>query len=261
MADPSHWLARWWRRTRALTQHDRTATAVGRRHRADDGGVHLGHASATTCAPPAPSLLALALGVVPLDEAFSGFSDDIVIIVGSALLVSAGVARSGIMEAALQRLAPNVRRVQDAAAAARGGRDRALGLREEHRRAGDHDPDRVPVRQAIGCLGLGLPDADGVRLAARRADDADRHLAEHRGLAGARGADRPELHDVRLHASGRERSRPSGVVFLTLFYRLAAGAQPRDRRASTRRSTSATTSSRPRCSRPPRCLASRSRTF
>jgi di/tricarboxylate transporter len=53
-------------------------------------------------------VLALAIGVVPLDRAFSGFSDDIVIIVGSALLVSAGVARSGIMELALQRFAPNV---------------------------------------------------------------------------------------------------------------------------------------------------------
>ena len=53
-------------------------------------------------------LLALAVGVVPLEEAFSGFSDDIVIIVGSALLVSAGVARSGIMEFAIQRYAPNV---------------------------------------------------------------------------------------------------------------------------------------------------------
>ncbi len=53
-------------------------------------------------------LLALAVGVVPLDKAFSGFSDDIVIIVGSALLVSAGVARSGIMEFAIQRFAPNV---------------------------------------------------------------------------------------------------------------------------------------------------------
>ena len=51
-------------------------------------------------------LLALALGVVPLDKAFSGFSDDIVIIVGSALLVSTGVARSGIMELAAQRYAP-----------------------------------------------------------------------------------------------------------------------------------------------------------
>ena len=56
-------------------------------------------------------LLAVALGVVPIAEAFSGFSDDIVIIVGSALLVSAGVARSGVMEAAIQRYAPDVRRV------------------------------------------------------------------------------------------------------------------------------------------------------
>jgi di/tricarboxylate transporter len=57
-------------------------------------------------------LLALALGVVPYDRAFSGFSDDIVIIVGSALLVSAGIARSGVMEAALQRYVPNLKRVR-----------------------------------------------------------------------------------------------------------------------------------------------------
>ena len=50
----------------------------------------------------------LALGVVPLDAAFSGFSNDIVIIVGSALLVSAGVARSGIAELAIKRVAPNL---------------------------------------------------------------------------------------------------------------------------------------------------------
>jgi di/tricarboxylate transporter len=55
---------------------------------------------------------AIALGVVPFDEAFSGFSDDIVIIVGSALLVSAGVARSGIMEAAIQRFAPRLANVR-----------------------------------------------------------------------------------------------------------------------------------------------------
>jgi len=53
-------------------------------------------------------LLALAVGVVPLDQAFTGFSDDIVIIVGSALLVSAGVARSGIMEFLIQRHAPTL---------------------------------------------------------------------------------------------------------------------------------------------------------
>ena len=57
-------------------------------------------------------ILAVAVGVVPFDRAFSGFSDDIVIIVGSALLVSAGVARTGIMEAAIRRYAPNVRRVR-----------------------------------------------------------------------------------------------------------------------------------------------------
>lgn len=53
-------------------------------------------------------LAAITVGVVPFDKAFSGFSDDIVIIVGSALLVSAGVARSGIMEYAIRRLAPEM---------------------------------------------------------------------------------------------------------------------------------------------------------
>jgi di/tricarboxylate transporter len=53
-------------------------------------------------------IAAIAVGIVPYSAAFSGFSDDIVIIVGSALLVSAGVARSGIMEFAIHRYAPNV---------------------------------------------------------------------------------------------------------------------------------------------------------
>ncbi|MGX9571791.1 SLC13 family permease [Mesorhizobium sp. f-mel] len=53
-------------------------------------------------------LLALAVGIVPFGEAFSGFSDDIVVIVGSALLVSAGIARSGIMEIAIKRFVPNL---------------------------------------------------------------------------------------------------------------------------------------------------------
>lgn len=53
-------------------------------------------------------LVAVGLGVVPFDRAFSGFADDIVIIVGSALVVSAAVSRSGIMELALQRFAPNL---------------------------------------------------------------------------------------------------------------------------------------------------------
>ena len=42
--------------------------------------------------------VAIAAGIVPHDQAFSGFSDDIVIIVASALVVSAAVARSGVIE-------------------------------------------------------------------------------------------------------------------------------------------------------------------
>ncbi|MDI7860428.1 SLC13 family permease [Rhizobiaceae bacterium n13] len=53
-------------------------------------------------------ILAVALGVVPFDRAFSGFSDDIVIIVGSALVVSAGVARSGIVDTAIKRFFPTL---------------------------------------------------------------------------------------------------------------------------------------------------------
>ena len=49
---------------------------------------------------------AVMAGIVPADQAFSGFSDDIVIIVASALVVSAAVAKSGIAEVALRPLGP-----------------------------------------------------------------------------------------------------------------------------------------------------------
>jgi di/tricarboxylate transporter len=57
-------------------------------------------------------LAAVLVGIVPADKAFSGFSDDIVIIVASALLVSAAVAKSGVLEAALNRVAPYIRTTQ-----------------------------------------------------------------------------------------------------------------------------------------------------
>ncbi len=47
----------------------------------------------------------VAIGIIPAEAAFSGFSDDIVIIVGSALVVSAGVARSGVAETLIGPLA------------------------------------------------------------------------------------------------------------------------------------------------------------
>jgi di/tricarboxylate transporter len=51
-------------------------------------------------------LAAIATGIVPADKAYSGFSDDIVIIVACALLVSAAVGRSGVIEDALVRIGP-----------------------------------------------------------------------------------------------------------------------------------------------------------
>jgi di/tricarboxylate transporter len=54
-------------------------------------------------------LAAIAVGIVPAQDAFSGFSDDIVIIVGSALVVSAAISRSGLMDIALRRLSPERR--------------------------------------------------------------------------------------------------------------------------------------------------------
>jgi len=57
-------------------------------------------------------LASLAIGIVRPKEAFTGFSDDIVIIVGSALVISAAVQRSGIIEVALAFVSKRVKRVR-----------------------------------------------------------------------------------------------------------------------------------------------------
>ncbi len=46
------------------------------------------------------------VGIVPAKDAFTGFADDVVIIVATALLVSAAVAKSGVMEQVLRPLSP-----------------------------------------------------------------------------------------------------------------------------------------------------------
>ncbi len=51
-------------------------------------------------------LAGIVTGIVPAEKAFTGFSDDIVIIVACALLVSAAVGRSGVVEDALTRVGP-----------------------------------------------------------------------------------------------------------------------------------------------------------
>src|SRR3954451_22188473 len=56
-------------------------------------------------------LVSLLVGIVKPKHAFSGFSDDIVIIVASALVISAAVERSGVVEAVIGRLSSGTNRV------------------------------------------------------------------------------------------------------------------------------------------------------
>ncbi|UZK66107.1 SLC13 family permease [Sphingomonas sp. M1-B02] len=57
-------------------------------------------------------LAALAVGIVKPEDAFTGFSDDIVIIVGSALVLSGAVQRSGVIESAMLLLQRRVTRIR-----------------------------------------------------------------------------------------------------------------------------------------------------
>ena len=51
-------------------------------------------------------------GVVPAKEAFSGLGDDVVIIVAAALIISAAISRSGVVEAAMRSLLPRLKSEQ-----------------------------------------------------------------------------------------------------------------------------------------------------
>lgn len=57
-------------------------------------------------------LAGLVAGIIPAKEAFAGFGDDIVVIVAGALVVSAAVARSGAVEAAMRPLLPRLTSVR-----------------------------------------------------------------------------------------------------------------------------------------------------
>ncbi|MFD1190856.1 MULTISPECIES: SLC13 family permease [Phenylobacterium] len=54
-------------------------------------------------------LAGIVMGVVPAKEAFAGFSNDITVIIASALVVSAAFARSGVIEAALRPILPRLK--------------------------------------------------------------------------------------------------------------------------------------------------------
>jgi di/tricarboxylate transporter len=51
-------------------------------------------------------------GIVPAANAFEGFADDIVIIIAAALVISAAIARSGVVETAMRPLLPHLKTEQ-----------------------------------------------------------------------------------------------------------------------------------------------------
>lgn len=54
-------------------------------------------------------VVGLAVGVIPAESAFDGFRNDVTVIIACALIVSAGFARSGVVEWALRPLTPLLR--------------------------------------------------------------------------------------------------------------------------------------------------------
>jgi di/tricarboxylate transporter len=53
--------------------------------------------------------LGVALGIIPIKSAFEGFANDIVIIIASALVLSAAVARSGLVDTLMAPLVPRLK--------------------------------------------------------------------------------------------------------------------------------------------------------
>ena len=62
-------------------------------------------------------LAGVLVGLIPAREAFSGFSNDVVVIIASALVVSAAISRSGVMEALLRPILPRLNSAQAQVAA------------------------------------------------------------------------------------------------------------------------------------------------
>ena len=119
-------------------------------------------------------LAALAIGIVPADKAFDGFSDDIVIIVASALVVSAAVARSGVIERIVRKIGSRLVTVNQqvfALVTARRHHDVGRHLAEHHRVAHARGNSRAAfrhVRLHAGrrWLGAGRRGLSCLRLAA-----------------------------------------------------------------------------------------------
>ncbi|MFC7737068.1 SLC13 family permease [Roseomonas sp. GCM10028921] len=54
-------------------------------------------------------LAGIVLGIIPLEKAFEGFADDVVVIVAAALVISEAIGRSGAVETIMRPLVPHLR--------------------------------------------------------------------------------------------------------------------------------------------------------
>lgn len=54
-------------------------------------------------------IVGVAIGIIPAHHAFEGFSNEIVVIVGAALVVSAAIARSGVVESVMRPVLPHLK--------------------------------------------------------------------------------------------------------------------------------------------------------
>ncbi|WP_454886752.1 SLC13 family permease [Sphingomonas oryzagri] len=57
-------------------------------------------------------LVGMAVGVVPVKDAFTGFTSDVVVIIATALIVSAAIAKSGVIESALRPILSRLHRLR-----------------------------------------------------------------------------------------------------------------------------------------------------
>ena len=135
-------------------------------------------------------LAAVIVGIVPPDQAFKGFSDDIVIIVGSALVVSAAVARSGVIERVARWLGPYLPTIHRQIVALVGSVTVLSAFVKNVGALAMLMPSRLSARAPQRHLALLASDAHVFRRASRRHCHVGRHLAEYHRVAGARAIGR-----------------------------------------------------------------------
>ena len=87
-------------------------------------------------------LAGVAVGIVPVKRAFSGFTSDVVVIIACALVISAAVAQSGVVEQLLQPVLSRLKTSQTQVPVLAGATAAALNVHQE-------------------CRGPGHPDAGG----------------------------------------------------------------------------------------------------